>query len=88
MSLQLSRREILVAGAAAAVAQLPDAGISSLAAAAAVTQSPTVGVSTLGFGDYTNEELAKELAKNNIHTIQLFLSQKDSNYWVYNGRND
>ncbi|HDP33801.1 MAG TPA: sugar phosphate isomerase/epimerase [Candidatus Hydrogenedentes bacterium] len=87
MNIQLTRREALMAGAAAA---LPVLGATALTSSAnpAEAQSPKVGVSTLGFNGHTNAELAKELAANGIRTVQLFLSQKDSNYWVYNGRND
>lgn len=84
MDLQLTRRQALAMSMAAA---LPLGGISSRAGAAK-TQNPTIGLSTLGFPQYTNAELAKELAANGIRTIQLFLTQKDSNYWKYNSRND
>ncbi len=47
-----------------------------------------VGVSTLGFPDATNEQLAQELAKAGITLVQLFLTQSDNRYWVYNGRAD
>ncbi|HNX34047.1 MAG TPA: sugar phosphate isomerase/epimerase family protein [Kiritimatiellia bacterium] len=48
----------------------------------------TVGISTLGFTGHTNAELAKELAAAGFGTIQLFLLQKDSNFWKYNSRAD
>jgi len=48
----------------------------------------SLGISTLGFPNYSNRELAVELAKAGIRTIQLFLNQKDSRYWRYNGRTD
>jgi sugar phosphate isomerase/epimerase len=47
-----------------------------------------VGISTLGFNDRTNAALAKELASAGFGTIQLFLTQTDSNYWKYNSRAD
>lgn len=82
----LNRREALKAAAAA----LPLA-----AASQALPQDPAkkkgevvVGMATTGFGAYTNRRLAEELAKRHVHTIQLFLTQSDSNYWRYNGRND
>ena len=85
MTIKINRREALFAGAAA----LPVfAASKSALAAVTADHKPIVGVSTLGFNSFTNAELAQELAANNITTIQLFLSQKDSNYWVYNGRND
>ncbi|RJP27493.1 MAG: sugar phosphate isomerase/epimerase [Candidatus Omnitrophota bacterium] len=48
----------------------------------------TIGMATTEFPTYTNARLAWELAAEGIHTIQLFLTQSDSNYWKYNGRND
>jgi len=86
MNHQLTRREALKVSAAA----LPLLGVSMGAVAANTTSinAPTVGISTLGFPEYTNAELAKVLAESGLRTIQLFLSQKDSNYWRYNSRND
>ena len=82
----ITRREALALGAAA----LPL--VSSLSTAAAADppqgQSLTIGVATTGFGDYTNRQLAQELAQQGIHTVQLFLTQSDSNFWRYNSRND
>jgi sugar phosphate isomerase/epimerase len=80
---KMTRRETLCVGAGAALA-LAGAALPS----AAATAEPVIGVSTLGFPMYTNQALAKEFADNGINTTQLFLSQKDSNYWRYNGRND
>ena len=84
---QITRREVLKAGAAAT---LPLAAASRTLAADNAKQENhlKIGVSTLGFGQYTNSRLAKELARAGIHLIQLFLSQSDSRYWKYNGRND
>jgi len=48
----------------------------------------TIGIATLGFGTYTNQELAEELAREGIRVIQLFLNQRDSRYWKFNGRSD
>lgn len=47
-----------------------------------------IGISTLGFPDYTNAALARELSGAGIKLIQLFLSQSDGRFWVYNGRSD
>jgi len=47
-----------------------------------------IGVSTLGFGEHTNQSLAEELAGAGLRSVQLFLNQKDSQYWKYNGRSD
>ncbi len=48
----------------------------------------TIGMATLGFGGFTNRQLAEELAGQDIRTVQLFLNQSDSKYWKYNGRSD
>ena len=61
----------------------------------AFSQSPaggqrkvTIGVATNSFHDFTNQQMAEELSQAGLHTAQLFLTQSDSNYWRYNGRND
>ena len=79
----LTRRDIIRAGAAAAI---PFA--SSHGARASDDQQPVIGISTLGFNKHSNQQLAEELAREGFRTIQLFLSQTDSNYWKYNGRTD
>ena len=38
-----------------------------------------IGMATTGFREYSNSRLAQELAKRRVHTIQLFLTQSDSN---------
>lgn len=86
MKTGLTRRQVLYAGAAALPLLAPLSG--AVAAPAGSRSGPIVGVSTLGFHDHTNKELARELAANGIRIVQLFLTQKDSKYWVYNGRND
>jgi sugar phosphate isomerase/epimerase len=48
----------------------------------------TIGIATNSFRDFTNQQMAQELNRAGIHTAQLFLTQSDSNYWRYNGRND
>lgn len=84
----LTRRQAVGLGLAAASA-LP---LMSRAIRAADSPSPTqaltVGVATNAFHDHTNRELATELAQQGIHTVQLFLTQSDSNFWRYNSRND
>ncbi|MFA6545760.1 MAG: sugar phosphate isomerase/epimerase family protein [Limisphaerales bacterium] len=47
-----------------------------------------IGISTLGFHEYTNAQLAKELAAAGFKTVQLFLAQTDSKFWKYNDRSD
>lgn len=51
-------------------------------------RSLRTGIATLGFREYTNAELARELSDAGFKTIQLILLQKDSNFWKFNGRND
>lgn len=78
----LTRREVIRLGASAA----PLAMIQSSCAPS--PPAPTIGIATLGFREMTNRQLAEELAREGLRTIQLFLSQTDSNYWKYNGRAD
>ena len=83
---QFTRRGILKAGIAALPLAAAGEGLSQ--------QSPkrngsvAIGMATTGFRDYTNSRLARVLAKRNVRTIQLFLTQSDSSYWKYNSRND
>jgi sugar phosphate isomerase/epimerase len=70
--------------------------LASLAAGAALGQSKRraaarsvpVGVATTDFRDQTNQSLAEELKSQRIRRIQLFFTQKDSNYWRYGQRSD
>jgi len=81
----IDRRSFLAATAAVPLVT------SSLNAARLTTpqnEPLTIGMATLGFGSYSNSQLAKELSGEGIHTIQLFLNQTDSRYWAYNGRSD
>ncbi|MFN7937430.1 MAG: sugar phosphate isomerase/epimerase [Bryobacteraceae bacterium] len=64
-----------------------------LAAAGAMAQSAAgkavpLGVATTDFRDQTNASLAAELKSQRIRHIQLFFTQKDSNYWKYGQRSD
>ena len=66
---------------------------SLLAAPLAASASATagripIGLSTNDFRDHTNESLAKELKSQGVKIIQLFFTQKDSNYWRYGQRSD
>lgn len=45
-----------------------------------------VGVATTDFRDQTNQSLAEELKSQRVRRIQLFFTQKDSNYWKYGAR--
>jgi len=87
MKTHLTRREALAAGAATLLPAMIHP-TETFAADSADGFEPVVGVATFGFGAFTNDELAQELAANKVNTIQLFLSQADSNYWRYNSRND
>ena len=57
-------------------------------AQAAGSKHVTIGMATLEFRELTNSAVAKELAGEGVRTIQLFLTQSDSNYWKYNSRSD
>lgn len=82
----ITRRELLKTGAAAA--SLAAASVVPAIAEAKNARDLTIGVATTGFRTYTNARLAQELAAEDVDTVQLFLTQTDSNYWKYNGRND
>jgi sugar phosphate isomerase/epimerase len=85
-----TRREAMKAGMAAAAASVA-AGVSGNSVSAALKAPrawPVMGVSTLGFHACTNEELAQEFAGEGVKVVQLFLNQRDSRYWQYNGRSD
>ena len=69
---RLSRRDVLCATAGVA---LPPRGV-------------TIGMATTEFRTHTNSALAKEFREQGIRTVQLFLTQTDSNYWRYNSRSE
>jgi sugar phosphate isomerase/epimerase len=83
---KITRRNLLKTGAtASSIALVSDAKSQS------INNTPkdlTIGMATTEFRTFSNEQLAKELSSVGIKTIQLFLTQTDSNYWKYNGRND
>lgn len=81
-----TRRDLL--RGAAGMAALCGLGATAGAGAAERKAGLKIGIATLGFGDHTNAELAKELAAAGIRIVQLFLNQKDSKFWKYNGRSD
>lgn len=54
----------------------------------AASRTVPVGVATTDFRDQTNQSLAEELKSQNVRHIQLFFTQKDSNYWKYGQRSD
>jgi len=47
-----------------------------------------VGVATTDFRDQTNQSLAEELKTQRVRRVQLFFTQKDSNYWKYGAYSD
>ncbi len=79
----ITRRQLIQAAAA-----LPVLSAASVAGQKEPLAAPAIGIATFGFGDYTNRQLAEELARENVHMVQLFLSQSDSRYWKFNGRSD
>ncbi len=83
----MNRREAMAVGATAA-ATISCGARWVRAAESTPKKKVTIGVATFGFGEWTNRQLAQELAKEGIQTVQLFLSQSDSRYWAYNGRSD
>lgn len=82
----INRRQLLKSGAIAA--SLTTASNAFPNDNNRTAQDLTIGVATTDFRTYTNAQLARELASEGIRVIQLFLTQTDSNYWIYNGRND
>lgn len=82
----ITRRDLLRTGTAAA--SLAASSIAFTQQAKTTPRDLTIGIATTEFHTYTNARLAKELTAEGVHTVQLFLTQKDSNYWRYNGRND
>lgn len=85
----LSRRRMLQGVAQAAAVCGAGLAVGRVKAAeAAKPAGLTVGISTLGFSGHTNASLAKELAAAGFGTVQLFLTQTDSNFWKYNSRAD
>jgi sugar phosphate isomerase/epimerase len=84
---RISRREALKKSLAVTLPLAGAAGASG-AQPAKPANAPVIGIATFGFTNLTNTDLAQELAAAGLRTVQLFLSQKDSNYWRYNQRND
>ena len=83
---RVNRRELLKAGAGAASLAVASSSLASNFGQA--RNEVTIGLATFQFKNYSNEQLAKELAEQGIRVIQLFLSQTDSDYWRYNSRSD
>jgi sugar phosphate isomerase/epimerase len=88
---KLNRREALVRTACTALAGALATRSTALASPTPAPGGPspmTVGIATFGFPTFSNAGLAKELSDAGVRTIQLFLSQTDSNFWRYNSRSD
>ena len=83
---RITRRAAL--GTAAAVWPLAAASAAVSQEKSNVRRKVTVGIATNSFHEFTNQQMAEELSRAGVHTAQLFLTQSDSNYWRYNGRND
>ncbi len=64
--------------------------IPALRGAASAPPAPRlrIGIATLGFPQLTHAELAAELSGAGIRLVQLFLAQRDTPFWKYNGRSD
>lgn len=84
----VSRRQIFKNALQAATVYGVTKAIPARAASAQQQPGIKIGMATLGFGDYTNADLAKELAGAGFNLIQLFLTQTDSKYWRFNNRSD
>ena len=80
----MPRRGFLrAAGATAAGLALP--AVLAPRLHAAPKQAPTkLGLATNGFNSLTNDEMAQLAADARLDCVQLFFTQKDSNYWRYN----
>lgn len=83
---RMTRREVV--GAVVAGLPLVAAGSRVARAQTGATNRVAIGISTLGFPTFSNAQLAQTLAEQGFKLIQLFFSQTDSRYWVYNGRSD
>ena len=72
----MTRRTSIMALAAPAIA-------AAAQSQKGVARTVPVGVATTDFRDQTNQSLADELKSQRVRHIQLFFTQKDSNYWKY-----
>ncbi len=70
------------------LAALASAGAAAQRQQSGSARSVPVGVATTDFRDQTNQSLAEELKSQGVRRIQLFFTQKDSNYWKYGARSD
>ncbi|NSW90313.1 MAG: hypothetical protein HPY74_06480 [Firmicutes bacterium] len=47
-----------------------------------------IGIVTRSFKNMTTQEAAETMVKHGFKCTELCFSQKDCNYWVYNGTSD
>lgn len=80
----MPRREFLrTVGVTAASLALPAVLAPELRAAPSNPRMK-LGLATNGFNSLTNDEMAQLAADAKLDCVQLFFTQKDSNYWKYN----
>jgi sugar phosphate isomerase/epimerase len=91
----MNRRQAIVRTVSTAAAGALGGIVAAFPAAANAQESlrgnarqVTVGLATFGFPTLSNAALAEQLSAAGVRTIQLFLSQTDSNFWRYNSRSD
>jgi sugar phosphate isomerase/epimerase len=85
---RITRREALGAGVGVLPLVAASRAISQDREGSGQKRRVIVGLATTGFRDYTNARMAEELGAAGVHTVQLFLTQSDSDYWRYNTRNE
>jgi len=85
---RITRREALGVGAGVLPLVAASRAISQDQKGGDEKRRVTVGLATTGFRDYTNARMAEELSAAGVHTVQLFFTQSDSDYWRYNARNE
>ena len=83
----LTRREAMKLGTAMALPLLAAPALQANADSAAA-KPLTIGMATTEFSTFSNRQMAEEMARVGVHTVQLFLTQTDSRYWKYNNRSD
>jgi sugar phosphate isomerase/epimerase len=84
---RMTRRELLATGLLAASHTASSTALTT-GSGGSTTANLTIGMATTDFRTHTNAQLAAELVAEGVHTVQLFLTQTDSNYWKYNSRSD
>lgn len=87
MHRRITRRDALKAASAAALPLLA-ASATRANDHAKPASGLTLAIATTRFTEYTNRQLARLVAEQGIHLVQLFFTQSDSRYWKYNARLD